>query len=74
MYRRINVSLPIQTLELLDKFVPSCDRSRFIHEAIQYYTAKIQRERLIQQLKEGAIRRGERDRTLTEDWFSIEEA
>ncbi|BAU05456.1 hypothetical protein NIES592_17545 [Fischerella major NIES-592] len=73
MYRRINVTLPDKTLELLDQFAPKGDRSRFTDEAIQNYIAQIHRDRLQQQLKEGAIRRAERDRNLAEDWFALEE-
>ncbi|WP_315788808.1 hypothetical protein [Fischerella sp. JS2] len=73
MYRRINVTLPDKTLELLDQFAPKGDRSRFIDEAIQNYIAQIHRDRLRQQLKEGAIRRAARDRNLAEDWFALEE-
>jgi CopG family transcriptional regulator/antitoxin EndoAI len=73
MYRRINVTLPGETLTLLDQFAPKGDRSRFIQEAIQHYIAQIQQEKLRQQLKEGAIRRRERDCHLAEDWFALEE-
>ncbi|NJM65075.1 MAG: hypothetical protein HC851_05090 [Acaryochloris sp. RU_4_1] len=70
---RINITLPRETLQELDKFVPKGDRSRFIHAAIQAYLNQIQTEKLRQQLKEGAIRRAERDRQLADDWFSLEE-
>jgi CopG family transcriptional regulator / antitoxin EndoAI len=73
MYRRINVTLPDGTLKLLDQFAPKGDRSSFIDEAIQSYIAQIQKKRLREQLKEGAIRRAERDRNLVSDWFELEE-
>jgi CopG family transcriptional regulator/antitoxin EndoAI len=73
MYHRINITLPNETLELLDRFSVKGDRSRFIHEAIQHYITQIQKEHLRQQLKEGAICRAERDRNLTQDWFALEE-
>ncbi|TBR57660.1 hypothetical protein B4U84_16900 [Westiellopsis prolifica IICB1] len=73
MYRRINVTLPDKTLELLDQFAPKGDISRFIDEAIHNYIAQIHKHRLREQLKQGAIRRAERDRHLTEDWFALEE-
>jgi CopG family transcriptional regulator / antitoxin EndoAI len=72
-YHRINITLPRETLQELDKFVPKGDRSRFIQAAIQAYLTQIQTEKLRQQLKEGAIRRAERDRQLADDWFSLEE-
>lgn len=73
MYCRINVTLPSETLTLLAQFAPKGERSRFISEAIQHYIAQIQTETLREQLKEGAIRRAERDLSLAEDWFALEE-
>jgi CopG family transcriptional regulator/antitoxin EndoAI len=73
MHNRINITLPRETLDLLDQFVQKGDRSRFIHEAIQRYIQELQREALRQQLKEGAIQRAERDRGLAEDWYRLEE-
>ena len=72
-YHRINITLPAETLQEIDKFVPKGDRSRFIHVAIQTYITQIKKENLQQQLKEGAIRRAERDRQLADDWLAIEE-
>jgi CopG family transcriptional regulator/antitoxin EndoAI len=73
MYRRINLTIPSETLDLLDKFAPKGDRSRFIHEAIQHYIAQIEKQKLTEQLKEGAKVRAARDLHLVEDWFAIEE-
>lgn len=73
MYQRINVTLPSETLKQLDEYAPKGDRSRFIHEAIQHYINQIQKQKLREQLQEGSILRAERDRTLAEDWFVIEE-
>jgi CopG family transcriptional regulator / antitoxin EndoAI len=72
-YQRINITLPIETLQALDRHVPKGDRSQFIHTAIQAYLAQLQKQKLRQQLKEGAIRRAERDRQLADDWFALEE-
>jgi CopG family transcriptional regulator / antitoxin EndoAI len=73
MHHRINLTIPSETLELLDKFAPKGERSRFIHEAIQHYIAQIEKQKLTEQLIEGAINRADRDRHLAEDWFVIEE-
>ena len=72
-YHRINITLPTETLQELDKFAPKGDRSRFIHAAIQAYLTQIQKEKLRQQLKEGAIRWAGRDRQLADDWLALEE-
>jgi CopG family transcriptional regulator / antitoxin EndoAI len=80
-HHRISIKLPTETLQEIDKFAPNGDspeetlreRSEFIHDAIQAYITQIQTEKLRQQLKEGALRRAERDRHLSDDWFSLEE-
>lgn len=72
-YQRINITLPTKTLQALDQYVPKGDRSQFIHTAIQAYLTQIQKEKLRQQIREGAIRRAERDRQLVDDWFGLEE-
>ncbi|MGA7937035.1 MAG: ribbon-helix-helix domain-containing protein [Kovacikia sp.] len=72
-YQRINITLPTETLQALDQHVAKGDRSQFIHAAIQAYLSQIQKEKLRQQLKEGSIRRAQRDRHLADDWFGLEQ-
>jgi CopG family transcriptional regulator/antitoxin EndoAI len=71
--QRINVSLPEETLRLLDRVTDKGDRSRFIDQAVRYYIDKKGRRELKKRLKEGAIRRAARDLQLTEEWFPLEE-
>jgi CopG family transcriptional regulator/antitoxin EndoAI len=71
--QRINVSLPEETLRLLDRVAGKGDRSRFIDQAVRYYIDEKGRSDLKKRLKEGAIRRAERDLSLTEEWFPLEE-
>lgn len=73
VHSRINITLSAKTLQQLDEFAPKGERSRFIDAAIQAHISQIQKERLRQQLKEGAIRRAKRDRGLIDEWFTIEE-
>ncbi len=73
MYRRINITLPDETVRLIDRVAAKGDRSHFIAEAVRYYIAQTGRARLKTQLKEGAVRRAERDRALARDWFPLEE-
>ena len=72
-HNRINITLPTETLQQLDEIVAKGERSSFIHTAIQAYIDHIQKEKLRQQLKAGAIHHAERDRQLTDDWFALEE-
>ena len=71
--QRINVSLPEETLRLLDRVAGKGDRSRLIDEAVRYYIDDKGRSALKKRLKEGAIRRAPRDLQLTEEWFPLEE-
>lgn len=71
--RRINISLPEETLRLLDRVADKGDRSRLIDEAVRYYIDDKGRRELKKRLKEGAIRRAPRDLQLTEEWFPLEE-
>ena len=73
MHQRINVSLPEETLRLLDRVAGKGDRSRFIDEAVRYYIDEQGRRELKKRLKEGAIRRAARDLQLSEEWFPLEE-
>jgi CopG family transcriptional regulator/antitoxin EndoAI len=73
MHRRINITLPEETLELIDRITQQGDRSRFIDEAVKHYVEQIGRTNLRKQLKEGAIRRAQRDLALAEEWFTLDE-
>ncbi|MEH2280106.1 MAG: ribbon-helix-helix domain-containing protein [Nostoc sp.] len=72
MHHQINITLPDETIELIDQVVEKgdspeetvCDRSRFINEAVQYYIAQKTLANLREKLKEGAIQRAERDLEL----------
>ena len=71
--QRINVSLPEESLRLLDRVTDKGDRSRFIDQAVRYYIDQKGLRELKKRLQEGAIRRAERDLQLTEEWFPLEE-
>ncbi len=72
-HKRINISLPVETVELVDRVTQKGNRSHFIDQAVHFYIEEIGREKLKQELKEGARQRAERDLTLCEEWFNIEE-
>ncbi len=73
MHRRINITLPDETVRLIDRVAAKGHRSNFIAEAVRHYIAHTGRARLKKQLKEGAVRRARRDRALARDWFPLEE-
>jgi CopG family transcriptional regulator/antitoxin EndoAI len=73
MNQRINITLPEETLTLIDHVAEKGDRSRFIDLAIKYYVEAMGKAKLKKLLKEGAVARAERDLRLAEEWFNLEE-
>jgi len=70
---RINITLPKETVKLLDRVAQKGDRSRLINEAVRRYVHEVGRARLRQQLKAGYLQTAERDRRLVQDWFLVDE-
>jgi CopG family transcriptional regulator/antitoxin EndoAI len=73
MRKRINITLPEETIELIDRVTEEGNRSRFIDEAVRHYIQETGRANLRKRLQEGAVRRAERDLHLAEEWFKIDE-
>jgi CopG family transcriptional regulator / antitoxin EndoAI len=73
MHRRVNITLPEETIRLIDRAAARGDRSRFIDRAVRSFLKEARRTKLRELLKEGAVRRAERDVLLAEEWFSFDE-
>jgi CopG family transcriptional regulator/antitoxin EndoAI len=73
MRTRVNITLPEETIELIDRVTERDDRSRFLDEAVRHYIEEIGRANLRKRLKEGAVQRAERDLHLAEEWFTVDE-
>lgn len=71
-FDRINVTLPKETVYLLDRVSEKGGRSRLINNAVRFYVNEIGKINIKKNLREGAIKRKERDLSLSEDWFPIE--
>jgi hypothetical protein len=54
-HRRINLTLPEGTLEVMDGVTEPGERSRFIDEAVKHDISEVCRGTLRKQLKAGAI-------------------
>lgn len=74
MRLRLNVTLPEETVRLIDHVSGKGNRSRFIDHAVRHYAGRLGKRRLSSLLREGAERRAERDLRLAHDWFPLEEA
>ena len=73
MRRRINITLPEETVRLIDRLAERGDRSRLIDEAVKHFVSVVSRRNLRSRLREGAVRRAQRDLLVAEEWFSLEE-
>ena len=72
-HKRINITLPESTVILLETVADKGARSTFIDVAIKSYIKQIKQENLRENLKAGAIARSQRDLSLAEEWFDVEE-
>jgi CopG family transcriptional regulator/antitoxin EndoAI len=73
MHRRINVTLPEETVRLMDRVSRRGDRSKLINEAVRRYVDEISRANLRKRLREGYLRANESDLRLAEEWFPLDE-
>jgi CopG family transcriptional regulator/antitoxin EndoAI len=73
MHQRINITLPADTVRLLDRVAPKGDRSRFIDEAVREQAKRAAKGKLRKELKEGYLRENEINRQLAEEWFLLDE-
>jgi CopG family transcriptional regulator / antitoxin EndoAI len=73
MHRRLNITLPEETVRLIDRIAKRGNRSRLIDQALRAFLSGKQRVLLRKQLEEGARRRAKRDLALSEEWVPLEE-
>lgn len=72
MVRRLNISLPERTVELMDRFAGRGRRSALIDQAVLRFVQQESRTSIREQLAAGARARAERDLQLAEEWFAID--
>ena len=72
MNRRLNISLPEQTVELIDRVAGKGRRSALINRAVVRFVQEQSRANLTKQLADGATVRADRDLQLAEEWFPVE--
>jgi CopG family transcriptional regulator/antitoxin EndoAI len=73
MHQRINITLPDDTVRLLDRVAPKGDRSRYIDRAVRELAKRARKVQLRRELKEGYLRENETNRQLAEEWFLLDE-
>ncbi len=72
MVRRLNISLPESTVELIDRVAGKGRRSALIDRAVLQFMEQESRANIRAQLAAGARDRAARDLQLAEEWFPIE--
>ena len=71
--KRVNITLPRHTLQLLERVAAKGDRSGFLDRAVHFYVQETGRANLKKRLKSGAITHVSRDQSLADEWFFIDE-
>lgn len=72
-YRRLNITLPQETVEILTAEVDKGSRSNFINVAIRKHVIETRKMKLRDGLKAGAIANAERDLEIAREWFETED-
>jgi CopG family transcriptional regulator/antitoxin EndoAI len=72
IHKRVDITLPRETVSLLERISKKGDRSRFVDQAILFYAKEMSRANLRKLLKEGAIKNAARDLSIAEEWFPLE--
>ena len=73
MHKRLNITLPEATVELIENLAQKGERSNFIDNAVKFYAKQLKQVGLRERLKEGAIARSRQDLEIAEEWFGLEE-
>lgn len=71
-HERVNISLPKETLQLIDRVTHNTNRSGFLDRAARFYIAETGRANLKTRLRAGALARTARDVEVAEAWFPVE--
>lgn len=72
-HQRINITLSKDTILLLNRVAARGDRSRLLDTAVRSYIKEAGKENIRKLLKEGALKRTERDLAMTREWFPFEQ-
>ena len=73
MSRRLNISLPEETVRLLDRVAAKGERSHVIAEAVTRYVTELGKARLRKVMKERARKRSDLDLQIAEEWFRVDQ-
>ena len=69
--KRINITIPEDTLELVDR-IREENRSEFINRALKVYVNRLERSKLKKQLKQAYQERAKEDLATVREWEPVE--
>lgn len=72
-HKRVNISLPAETLRLIERVGGGENRSRFIDAAVRHFVRSVGRARLRKRLEEATIRDAAEGLEIAEEWFAVDE-
>ncbi len=74
MHQKINITLPEHIAHLIEQMADEKSISRFIEGAVIYYMKHTGKITLRKQMKQGALKRAQRDLKLSHEWNSLEDS
>ena len=73
MYQTINITISEQTSHLIEQITNKKNISKFVEDAVMYYMEHAGKISLREQIKQGALKRAERDLKLSQEWNNLED-
>lgn len=73
MQQRINISLPEETVKLIDRVASKGSRSRLIEAAVRHYVKAMGKARLERKLAEGYRKLSQSGLDIATEWFPSDE-
>ena len=71
MHKRVNITLPEETLRLITRLAGRGERSRFLDRAVRFYAEQKSRGAIRKQLTDGYKKQAEFDQAMAEEWFPL---
>lgn len=73
MQQRINISLPEDTVKLIDRVTRKGNRSRLIDAAVRHYVQSVGKAKLDKRLAEGYRNLSKSSLEIAAEWFPVDE-
>jgi metal-responsive CopG/Arc/MetJ family transcriptional regulator len=71
MHQRINITLPKETIQMIDRIAKKGNRSALIDKAVRNFIESVGRSNLAERLKKVDPMRAARDLRIAEEWFDL---